>query len=162
MSAPYSTNARAERVMGRRAPGIAFDCPCELGYACPVCKIAWDEELTWSEYRSFLWCPRCNFDYPSALCVRMDAKPDPERPYVNAGREAAVKVFLDSVEAAQQRERLVDLEAFLLNVSAWLEHGDAGKLTKDGLRTHGARLMQPIEAEHAASRVSSPEGAQRT
>lgn len=74
-----------------------------------------------------------------------------------------IAALAESTHAAPtESEREKDLEAFLLNASAWLEHGDAGKLTKDGLRTHAARLMQPIEAEHAARRESSPEGAQRT
>jgi hypothetical protein len=50
-----------------------------------------------------VWCATCNFDYPSALCINFDAKPDPERPYVNAGRDAAVRVFLDTVEDAIRR-----------------------------------------------------------
>lgn len=99
----YSKNDRAESVMGTRAPGIAFDLPCELGYQCPVCRMKWDEGLAWSEYNSFVWCSKCNFDYPSAMCVPLDTTPDPERPYVNAGREAMVRVFLDTVEDAKRR-----------------------------------------------------------
>lgn len=102
-----SVNARAESIVGRRltkeqeARGVVpFDCPCELGYRCPVCKIDWDESLQWSEYASFLWCKTCNFDYPSAMCVPLDKEPDPTREYVNAGRDTAVRVFLDTVEAA--------------------------------------------------------------
>lgn len=101
-------NARAESVMGRRLSPedeqrgvVAIDCPCELGYWCPTCRVEWDERLDWSEYASFLWCPTCNFDWPSALCVRIDATPDPARPWINLGREAAVKVFLDSVQSAR-------------------------------------------------------------
>lgn len=99
----YSKNERAERIMGTREPGIAFDLPCELGYWCPTCRVKWDEGLAWSEYSSFLWCERCNFDWPSAMCVQLDASPDPKRPWVNAGREAMVRIFLDSVEAASAR-----------------------------------------------------------
>lgn len=117
-SDPYeiARNERAEKIVGRRltakqeAEGVVpFDCPCELGYQCPTCRIEWDESLAWSEYASFLWCPRCNFDWPSALCVRIDIAPDPERPYVNAGREAAVEVFLDTVEQAVRAARSAQL-----------------------------------------------------
>jgi hypothetical protein len=111
----YSTNERAESVMGRRLSKedeergvVPFDFPCELGYWCPTCRIEWDEGLLWSEYASFLWCEKCNFDWPSALCVRVDATPDPERTWKNLGRDAAVKVFLDSVEAAVARRRALD------------------------------------------------------
>jgi hypothetical protein len=98
-----SKNERAGKLFGMRPSGIPIDCPCELGYQCPKCRIVWDETLEWSEYNSFLWCPRCDFDYPSALCVPLDAEPDPARPYVNAGRDAAVRVLLDSVEGAFAR-----------------------------------------------------------
>lgn len=108
--ANVSKSARVESVMGRRLSPenekrgvVAIDFPCELGYRCPVCNFKNDEQLVWSEYASFLWCERCNFDYPSALCVPCDAKPEPERPYVNAGRAAAVRVFLETVEQAVAR-----------------------------------------------------------
>lgn len=109
----YSANERAEAIVGRRITKeqeerggvVPFDCPCEIGYRCPVCKIDWDESLQWSEYASFLWCERCNFDYPSALCVPLDKQPIEDRPYVNAGRDAAVRVFLDTVEDAVRRSR---------------------------------------------------------
>lgn len=103
---PTSTNERAQRIMGRRLRPedggrvIPIYCPCELGYWCPTCRIEWDESLAWSEYASFLWCERCNFDWPSALCIRIDATHDPERPWRNAGRDDAVRIFLDSVEGA--------------------------------------------------------------
>jgi hypothetical protein len=105
-----SINARAESVMGRRyaegeKPGLIINHPCEEGYWCPACRVEWDEGLYWSEYRAFLWCPKCNFDWPSAMCVPLDAAPDPERPWRKAGRDAAVKVFLDSVAEAVERAR---------------------------------------------------------
>lgn len=96
----YSTNADAERLLGRRPTGVPFDMPCELGYQCPKCRWSWDERLEWSEYNSFLWCARCNIDYPSALCVDMLAEPDPVWPWRNAGPEDAIQVFLRSVEEA--------------------------------------------------------------
>lgn len=107
----YSTNARVETVMGRRLTPqeettgvVPFDCPCELGYWCPKCRVEWDERLCWSEYSGFLWCEACDFDWPSALCVRVDATPDPERPWMHLGREAAVKVFLDTVLTSPRRD----------------------------------------------------------
>jgi hypothetical protein len=100
-----SKNERAEKVMGRRLRPedeergvIPFDFPCELGYWCPTCRIDWCETLQWSEYAGFLWCETCDFDWPSALCVRVDAQPDPERPWMHLGREAAVNVYLSTVE----------------------------------------------------------------
>jgi hypothetical protein len=111
-----SVNKRAEALMGRRltpeqeAMGvIAFDQPAELGYWCPVCRIGrlvdgdYDERLHWSEYAGFVWCDVCDRDYPSALCVPLDAEPDPARPWINAGPADAVNVFLDSVQTAAKR-----------------------------------------------------------
>ena len=92
----FSTNQRAEEIMGRRSTGIPIDMPCELGYICPVCKYetiingTYDERLQWSEYNGFLWCAVCNKDYPSALC----------HPDINE----SIKIYLDSVEDAIERK----------------------------------------------------------
>lgn len=102
-----STNPDAERIMGRRPSGvIPFDLPCELGFWCPVCKVApgpydgeYDERLQWSEYNAFLWCNVCDRDYPSALCVRLDAEKDPDRPWMYAGPEDAIGVYLSTVDS---------------------------------------------------------------
>lgn len=106
-----SRNSLAGEVMGLRPRDvIPFDQPGELGYRCPVCLNEsevdgeFDERLQWSEYNAFLWCEVCNYDYPSVLCVDLTAEPDPERPWKHAGRDAAVAVFLASVQA-----RLADL-----------------------------------------------------
>lgn len=72
----YSTNEHADKVVGKRfipKNVIIFDQPCELGYHCPVCKYEhpkgeFDERLEWSEYNGFMWCRKCDKDYPSALC----------------------------------------------------------------------------------------------
>lgn len=74
----YSINELAEKIVGKREtlPGnfILFDQPAELGYHCPVCKYKrivkgeFDERLHWSEYKGFIWCKKCDKDYPSALC----------------------------------------------------------------------------------------------
>jgi uncharacterized protein YbaR (Trm112 family) len=117
MNDSTSKNDRAHQVMGkRRTDVIPFDQPCELGYWCPVCRFPsltinartgepeYDERLHWSEYKGFLWCEVCDFDYPSALCVPLHAEPDPVRPWVKAGRDAAVSVFLDQIEANRQSE----------------------------------------------------------
>lgn len=97
----YSVNARAEQIMGRRVPEgetvMPFDYPCELGYWCPVCRQEWDEELDWSEYRAFLWCGRCNVDYPSALCVPLTESPEGTPDWRRTGIDRAVEVYLDSV-----------------------------------------------------------------
>lgn len=60
----------------------------------------------------------------------------------------------DVTDARAELARFVALDAFLLNAHTWLEHGDSGALTKDALRRMAAKLMEPIEAEHAAGRVS--------
>jgi len=94
----YSTNERAEAVMGKRRTDVTpFDFPCELDYHCPICEYDttsedgnYDERLHWSEYNSFIWCSVCNKDYPSALCIQGDI-------------DRAIKIFLDSVESAIKR-----------------------------------------------------------
>lgn len=110
MKPEVSKNERAEKLMGRRLSKeseergvVPLDFPCELGYWCPTHRIEVDETLYWSEYAGFLWCEKCNRDWPSALCVRIDAEPDPARNWYNAGPDAAVRVFLDTVEQAVNR-----------------------------------------------------------
>ena len=105
MSDTFSVNDRAERVMGLRPTNVVpIDQPCELGYWCPVCRVVpledgnFDERLHWSEYEGFLWCSVCNRDYPSVLCVRLDG--EPSQPWEQVGVEAAVGVFLGTVESA--------------------------------------------------------------
>lgn len=121
MADDYSKNDRALEVMGQRMPDgefvIPFDQPVELGFWCPVCRVEstdefLDERLKWSEYESFIWCSVCNYDYPTALCVRLDGDVIPERvdgeinhPSTKwGGRDYAVRVFLDSVAQAIQRK----------------------------------------------------------
>ena len=62
-----SKNRRAEELCGKRIEGNPIDFPIELGYQCPKNK---SHNLEWSEYRCFLWCEQCNFDYPSPLCMK--------------------------------------------------------------------------------------------
>lgn len=88
----YSKNERAEKLVGKRmADGIIIDFPAELDYHCPVCKYEqensegnYDERLDWSEYNGFIYCHKCNKDYPSCLCM-----PD---------KEKAIKIYLDCIE----------------------------------------------------------------
>lgn len=122
MSNPeYSKNDRAASVVGRRNPGgesfIAIDQPAELGYWCPICRVGpeigdgdLNECLEWSEYAGFLWCSTCNYDYPSALCVRLEGHVIPQRGADGSlsrpshrwgGRDYAVQVFLDTVRDAK-------------------------------------------------------------
>jgi hypothetical protein len=69
----HSKNERAGKLMGFRPEGvIPIDFPWELGYECPKCNKR--GFLWWSEYRGFIWCERCNYDYASPLCM-----PDLER-----------------------------------------------------------------------------------
>ena len=124
MSANYSKNADAARIMGLRNPSgepvMPIDAPCELGYWCPVCRVqphdettdSFDARLEWSEYAGFLWCSVCNFEYPSALCVRLDGDVIPQYAADGSlnlpshrwgGREYAVAVFLSTVESSAAR-----------------------------------------------------------
>ncbi len=87
----YSKNERAEKLVGKRlTDGIIIDFPCELDYHCPVCEYEqikggnYDERLDWSEYEGFIYCHKCNKDYPSCLCM-----PD---------KEKATKIYLDCIE----------------------------------------------------------------
>lgn len=104
----FSHHERAGDLMGFRPTNVVpFDMPVEMGYWCPVCRVAspndegeYDERLQWSEYQGFLWCSVCNYDYPSALCVNLTAAKDPDRDWVYAGRDDAVKVFLDQIDYA--------------------------------------------------------------
>ena len=76
----YSKNKRAEELMGLRSKGQPIDLPCELGYNCPIChnhckqcddgEGLHDETLEFSEYNDFMWCPKCNIDIPSFMCLR--------------------------------------------------------------------------------------------
>lgn len=111
--AGMSTNDRAEALFGRRGPGIPFDMPCERGYRCPVCVVEdvgrEDEGIQWSEYNGFPWCERCNRDYPSALCVPLVGRPAEEPKWRHAiGPDAAVSVFLDTVEQALSHKETPD------------------------------------------------------
>lgn len=88
----YSKNERAERLVRKRiTDGIIIDFPAEIGYHCPVCEYKqeddkgnYDERLDWSEYNGFIYCHKCNKDYPSCLCM-----PD---------KEKAVEIYLDCIE----------------------------------------------------------------
>ena len=93
----YSTNERAEQLLGRRDEkgpiGIVLFYPTEQGYRCPVHgEDVSEETLHWSEYKGFLWCELCNKDYPSALCC---TGPD--------ALDRAIKVFLDCIEDGVRR-----------------------------------------------------------
>jgi len=86
-----SRNDRAKDICGKRnlINGICIDTPCELGYICPICKRS--DKLHWSEYRTFLWCEKCNLDIPSCMCKK-DIK-------------EGIEVYLDSIKDMKKRER---------------------------------------------------------
>lgn len=95
---------RIAKVCGFRPGRTSVFYPFELGYACPLCGCA-NEELCWSEYKYFIWCPVCSLDIPSALCFkyhrpRVDSEPLDPRSMI----KRATEVFLDSVETAKRRE----------------------------------------------------------
>jgi hypothetical protein len=64
-----SINKQAENIVGKRpTDGLAIDFPAELGFVCPK-NGKHSGYLWWSEYNGFLWCEKCNKDYPSCLCT---------------------------------------------------------------------------------------------
>jgi hypothetical protein len=85
-----SKNKEAEKIVGLREEGGALaNFPVELDYNCPICHAKckycsgekktnldkhWDESLCFSEYNYFMYCPRCNLDIPSYLCLRANSK----------------------------------------------------------------------------------------
>ena len=100
-----SKNERARELCDMRKVGTPIFEPGELGYACPLCGCC-GSCLRWSEYKSFLWCEKCNLDIPSCLCVKYhelklseDIMNDRERV------EKATKIFLDSVEDAEESKK---------------------------------------------------------
>ena len=120
----HSKNPVAEQVVGLRPKGYSdVCCPSELGYVCPACHpqkfgphaaitMYVDEDLCWSEYNGFLWCKKCNIDYPSALCM-----PDLKQ---------AIDTYLKCVEEAKLGK---DLKKRLLGEeSEWFrEEMEAGR-----------------------------------
>ena len=70
MEEPISKNEKAEELFGTRRKGTSIFCPSELGYACPICGASNDLDLSWSEYRYYLYCHTYNLDIPSCLCVK--------------------------------------------------------------------------------------------
>jgi hypothetical protein len=82
----YSTNDKAEQVMGRRpTDGVSIDSPAELGYICPLDGN--DAIIEWSEYNGFIWCAKCNKDYPVDMCM--------------PGIDKSIDVFLATVAHAK-------------------------------------------------------------
>jgi hypothetical protein len=81
MKKEYSKNERAKKVVGLRPVGNPIDFPVELGYVCPKNK---KHFLEWSEYKYFLWCEQCNYDYPTPFCCKT--------------KECATNVYLDILE----------------------------------------------------------------
>lgn len=97
----HSKNERAEMLCGSRGPGTPLFAPGELGYACPICGCSGDC-LRWSEYKSFLWCGRCNLDIPSCLCVKFYEPKLSSKAMTQKERIAkATKLFLDCIEEAK-------------------------------------------------------------
>ncbi len=85
-----SAGERIDLLLGKRGTErMALFSPNELGYVCPACGT---DQIIWSEYNSTLWCPNCQLDIPSALCLK-----DIHR---------AIDVLLDTVSDAILRERL--------------------------------------------------------
>ena len=71
----------------KRDGSTPINIPAELDYYCPIChktckicdgtkkfKPIHDETLEFSEYEGFMWCPVCEIDIPSFLCLRANTK----------------------------------------------------------------------------------------
>lgn len=62
MSSLTLTDKQLEKKYGRRQTGAQLlDEPQELGYICP--KGHGGDYLTWSEFKDFIWCRKCQTDY---------------------------------------------------------------------------------------------------
>ena len=104
MSEEISKNERAKKLCGLRPHGQPLFAPCELGYACPLCGASDEVNLHFSEYQFFLWCKRCNTDFPSCLCVKYPEQnlTHTELP-LNLKIAQATKIFLDCLEEIQRK-----------------------------------------------------------
>lgn len=117
----YSSNKRAEQLLGRRDEngpiGVILFAPVEQGYACPVhgaeTEETLGETLHWSEYNAFVWCSRCDKDYPSALCATATNRWHPDASTI----DAQIRVYLESVAEAVARAT-ADLKGQILAVEA--------------------------------------------
>jgi len=74
-----SKDKEVEKVCGLRDPGLAYQLPWELDYYCPICGKSptlekFDEKFDFSEYRYFMYCPNCDIDIPSFLCLKANTK----------------------------------------------------------------------------------------
>lgn len=107
----YSKNERAKKIVGLRDMHgvIPFDFPCELSYRCPVCLNKpydgesgnFDERLDWSEYNGFLWCRKCNKDFPACMCIDLTAKL-PDFVTDKSAVDYAIDIYLSCVESAKE------------------------------------------------------------
>jgi hypothetical protein len=64
-----SKNELAKKICGLRdnpEGSLTADFPIDFGYICPKCG---SESLEWSEYNTFCWCPVCNKDFPTCICI---------------------------------------------------------------------------------------------
>jgi hypothetical protein len=106
----YSKNELAEQIVGLRKIDVGvmiFDQPCELGYHCPICNYEietngeFDERLEWSEYNGFIYCRKCNKDYPSCFCVPFSF-PLPKYVAKEKPIDYAIGIYLRSVAEAKK------------------------------------------------------------
>lgn len=81
-----SKNKLAKAICGTRpTSGVSIDFPDDFGYVCPKCG----NSLEWSEYNTFCWCPTCNLDVPTCLCM-------PEL-------DKATNIYLNSVNSLKEK-----------------------------------------------------------
>ena len=93
----YSVNKQAEEIVWKRdvSPNaFAIDLPIEHWFVCPICKIK-SEWLNWSEYNWFLWCDKCNKDYPTCLCCDNIDK--------------AINIYLNCIQDAKEMTNMKEI-----------------------------------------------------
>jgi len=105
-----SKDIQAELFLGLRLngkPHIALFMPEELGYVCPICGLGntfCDGELTWSEYKALIYCPRCNIDIPSCFCIKYSEPKIGQKPLNERERiERAKEIFYETCKSIIKR-----------------------------------------------------------
>lgn len=102
----YSKNEHAQKTCGLRMSGNPLFLPGELGYECPVCGSSDEVNLCWSEYNCFLWCRKCNKDYPSLLCLKYHDESGRSKDALSTEErvEKATEIFLECIDKSLNRE----------------------------------------------------------
>jgi len=120
-----SKDFKANLFFGKRMEGkphMTVFFPEELGFVCPICGLGnkfSDGELKWSEYNSFIWCPNCNIDIPSCMCVKYSEQKIGQKPLTKRQRiKRAKEIFYKTCESLlKQKKKLEDSNQLKQGVS---------------------------------------------